>query len=601
VVTLIPRKDDRFPWAGHLGLSLLDPVLEILEPPGTSLLFTNTRSQAELWHQAILDARPAWEDQVSLHHGSLDRKLRRAAEEGLADGSLRAVVSTSSLDLGVDFGPVDRVLQVGGPKGVGRLLQRAGRSGHTPDGRSRIYCVPTHALEMAEFAAARWAMDDGRVEPRRPVTDALDVLVQHLVTVAMGGGFPEAQLLAEVRSTRAFRELDDESWAWCLDFASRGGDALKAYPRYSRIRQVDGRWTGPESRKIARNHRMAVGTITDDGAMQVKYLKGKTLGTIEESFIARMSPGDSFIFAGRRLQLVRTRGMVAYVKRGGRKRKGSVPRWMGGRMPLSTELGDALLQALAGGIPAAELDALADLLEIQDRWSALPQPDRLLVERIDSREGHHLFLFPFLGRRVHDGLGALLAWRLSRLEPRTVHISANDYGIELLSPDPFPELADTWPALLDPDAVAKDLEQSLNRAELGKRHFREVARISGLVHTGYPGRSKSARQLQASSGLIHDVLERYDPDNLLLHQTRREVLEREIERDRLQEGLERMAGLERTETTPPRLTPLAFPIWAERIQAQVTSESWKDRVARMVVRLEKAADRDLPRTRARSA
>jgi ATP-dependent Lhr-like helicase len=589
VATLIPDAMARFPWAGHLGLGLLPRVVELLEEPGTTLIFTNTRAQAEIWHRAIVEKRPSWTGEVALHHGSMDRKLRTAAEEGLADGSLRGVVATSTLDLGVDFGPVDRVVQIGSPKGIGRLLQRAGRSGHTPEGRSRIWCVPTNALELAEFAAAREAMARDRVEPRSPVRLALDVLVQHLVTVALGGGFDGDELLAEVRTTGAFSTLDQESWGWCLDFASRGGPALQAYPRYARIREVEGRWVGPEERKLARDHRMSVGTITDDGAMRVQFLKGKKLGTIEESFISRLRPGDTFVFAGRRLKLVRTRDMVAYVSAAKGRARGTVPRWMGGRLPVSTELGGALLALLSDGSDAPEVAALEPLLNVQARWSAIPRRETLLVERVQSREGHHLFFYPFLGRRVHDGLGALMAFRFSRLEPRTVQISANDYGFELLSPDPFPELEPIWSDLVALETVGEDVAQSVNQAEMGRRHFREVARISGLVHTGYPGRSKTARQLQASSGLVHDVLERYDPDNLLLDQTRREVLEREIQVRGLEDGLGRIRGWARLETTPERLTPLAFPIWAERIQAQVTSESWKDRVARMVVKLETAA------------
>ncbi len=313
------------------------------------------------------------------------------------------------------------------------------------------------------------------------------------------------------------------------------------------------------------------------------------MGSIEESFISRLRPGDVFTFAGRRLKLVRVRDMIAYVSASKGRAKGPVPRWMGGRMPLSGELGDALLGALAGELDGPELTALSGLLEIQARWSALPRRETLLVERVRSREGHHLFLYPFFGRSVHEGLGALLASRLARMEPRTVHISANDYGVELLSPDAFELDDDGWRKLLDDGELGADLLETLNQAELSRRHFREVARVSGLVHTGFPGRSKSARQLQASSGLVHDVLVRYDPENRLLEQTRREVLERQVEAARLREGLSRMQSWERLETTPERLTPLAFPIWAERLQAQVSTESWKDRVARMAVRLEKAA------------
>ncbi len=605
VRTLVPASLERFPWAGHLGLRTLPAVVEALEEASTTLLFTNTRSQAEIWFRALHDARPDWSGAVGLHHGSLSREERRATEDALATGDLRCVVCTSSLDLGVDFQPVEQVIQVGSPKGVGRLLQRAGRSGHRPGARSRVLCVPTHAFELAEFAAARRAMAAGRVEPRPPVDRPLDVLVQHLVTVALGGGFEPDALLEEVRTTRAFRDLEVDEWAWCLDFVGRGGPALKAYPRYARVREVDGRWRVPD-RTLARRHRMSVGTITSDAAMEVRFLKGARLGTVEESFVSALRPGQHFLFAGRKVELVRTRDMTAYVRLARGRSRGRVPRWMGGRLPMSSELGAAVLGVLApegeggappdppgGALPAGEavpaepeLAALAPLLAIQARWSRRPEPGRLLVERTRTREGHHLFLYPFLGRFVHDGLAALWAWRLTREAPRTVHVSANDYGVELLSPEPLELDACGWARLLSPEDLLDDVLESVNAAELARRRFRDIARIAGLVFPGYPGKGKSARQVQASSGLIFDVFERYDAENLLLDQARREVLERDLDVRGLVEGMARLASLPRDVVDTPRLTPLAFPVWAERMAARVSSESWRDRVERMSVRLE---------------
>ncbi len=608
IVTLLPERLDRFPWHGHIGLALLPKVLTELEKPGTALLFTNTRAQSERWHEAIVAARPDWEGQVALHHGSLSRAVREAAEAGLADGTLRCVVATSSLDLGIDFGPVDRVVQVGSPKGIARLLQRAGRSGHTPDGRSKILCVPTQAIEVAEFAAARRAVAERRIEPRTPVDRPLDVLVQHMVTVAAGGGFDPDALFDEVRTSHAYRNLEPETWRWCLDFVRNGGDALRAYERFARVRvRDDGRWVASSDRTVVRNHRMSIGTITSDGQLTVQFLKGGRLGTVEESFLARLSPGDVFTFAGRRLRLVRIRDMKAYVRLAGRRAASVVPKWTGGRMPISSELGEALLDVFDrmapdgfdgtgpgdtadNGAPSPELAALTPLLELQHRWSALPGSGRLLVERIRTREGSHLFLYPFLGRRVHDGLSALLAHRIAKETPATIHISANDYGLELVSSAEIDLDSDeAWSRLLCADTLEVDLLESLNGAELGKRQFREIARVAGLVLQGFPGRSKSTKALQVSSGLIYEVLERYDPDNLLLDQTRTEVLRREIEFARLREGLLSLQRRTRLLTSPLRLTPLAFPIWAERIQAHLSTESWVDRVRRTAERLEAAA------------
>jgi len=603
VRTLVPPSMGRFPWSGHLGLQLLDQVLPLLDQGGTTLLFTNTRSQAELWHDGLQRARPGMGERLALHHGSLGREIREEVEEGLRRGSLTCVVCTSSLDLGVDFPAVDRVIQVGSPKGVGRLLQRAGRSGHAPGRQSHLVAVPTHAFELAEFAAAREAMGEGQVEPRRPLQAPLDVLAQHLVTVALGGGFRPADLLEEVRTTWAYRSLGDGEWRWVLDFVTRGGSALEAYPRYHRVVEGEDGILRVPDRRIARQHRMSIGTITSDAALTVRFLKGRTLGSIEESFLSRLRPGETFLFAGRRLKLVRVREMTAWVRlaTGG---KGAVPRWMGGRMPLSTELGARMLTVLprwaeclgssdpeGSGASRTWLDpegsALEGLLALQQRWSRIPSPDFLLVERTRSREGHHLFIYPFLGRLAHEGMAALLAWRLTRQAPRSVEFSVNDYGFELLSSDRL-EVED-WGELLSPERVSDELLQCLNAVELARRQFREIARIAGLVFPGYPGRGKSTRQVQASSGLIFDVLERYDPENLFLDQARREVMDRELNIGRIRDGLTRLHRLPVEVQETERLTPLAFPLWADRLHATVSSEAWIDRVRRMAGQLERAA------------
>lgn len=595
---IVPDDLERFPWAGHIGLRTLPAVLEVIEEAGSTLLFTNTRSQAEIWFRALVEARPDWAGSLALHHGSLDRAERTAAEEGLARGTVRCVVATSSLDLGVDFGPVDRVVQVGSPKGVGRLLQRAGRSGHRPGERSRITCVPTHAFEVAEFVAAREAMAADRIEARRPVVRALDVLAQHVVTLALTARSSVADVLAEARSTHAFSGLAEAEWSWVLDFVGRGGPALKAYPRYAKVRVDEDGVLRVDDRGIARRHRMTVGTITSDGMMDVRFLKGGRLGSIEEGFVARLRPGDTFLFAGRRVSLVRVREMTAYVRLARGSGKGRVPRWLGGKLPLSSELGGAVadvLQRWEDADGAGESAALSPLLAIQSAWSALPGRDHLLVERARTREGHHLFLFPFLGRFVHDGMAALFAWRLTRDEARTVHVSANDYGFELASRERI-ELDDAaWRSLMGHDELVADVLASINSAELARRRFRDIARIAGLVFPGFPGQGKSARQIQSSSGLIYDVLERYDAQNLLLDQARREVLDADLQVGDLRDGLARLGAIPRIEVETRRLTPLAFPIWAERVQARVSSESWRERVSRMSLRLAGQWDRERAR------
>jgi ATP-dependent Lhr-like helicase len=592
VDTLVPEAIERFPWAGHLGTRMVMPVVAEIEASASTLVFTNTRSQAELWYQALLEARPDWAGLIALHHGSLDASVRRWVEAGLKEGRLKAVVCTSSLDLGVDFSPVERVLQIGSAKGVARLLQRAGRSGHSPGRTSRITLVPTHAFELLEAAAARDALAAGRVEPRRVLRKPLDVLVQHLVTVATGPGFEPQALFDEVRSCPSYVDLTEAEWAWCMEFVMRGGPSLRAYPDYCRVVPDDqGICRVPDAR-IARRHRMSIGTIVADAAMAVKFLTGGTVGTVEEGFIARLKPGDSFLFAGRLLELVRVRDMTAWVRRSS-TRRGAVPRWNGGTLPLSSEMADAVLerlaQAQAGSFKGPEMRRMAPLLRLQQAWSQLPDPDTLLIEHLKSREGWHLFLYPFAGRHVHLGLGSLLAWRVARDLPRSVSVSVNDYGLELLSAEPI-----DWSGLSDGRLLAEaglleDIEASLNSGELAHRRFREIARVSGLVFQGFPGAGKGARQLQASASLFFEVFRDHDPDNLLLAQARNEVLEQELDLSRMRQALARLRARKPVMVELERPGPFAFPLMVERLREQVSTETLADRVARMVAELERAA------------
>ena len=591
VDALIPPTIERFPWAGHLGTQMVPHVVAAIEEGETAIVFTNTRSQTEIWYRAILDARPDWAGTIALHHGSLDRKRREWVEEGLRTGRLRCVVATSSLDLGVDFSPVDRVLQVGSPKGIARLLQRAGRSGHRPGAASRVTCVPTNALELIEVAAARDGIEIGAIESRLPVSRPLDVLAQHVVTVALGGGFIPADLLAELRGTLAYAELTDDEWRWVLDFVADGGESLRAYAEYARVVVRDGRWV-VENDFIARRHRQAIGTIVSDGQIAVQYLRGRPLGSVEESFIARLHPGDRFVFAGTPLEFVRVRDMTAWVRRSTTVR-GAIPRWMGTRLPMSDPLSEMLRrrlgEAAAGQLRGPEMEAMRPLLDVQARWSRIPSPGELLVERVKTREGHHLFWFPFEGRLVHEGLAALFAYRMSRLVPITFTMSANDYGFELLSSDAAPLEAALDTGLLSPQALLEDVPASLNATEMAKRQFREIARVAGLVFPGLPRSGKTARQLQASAALFFDVFRRYDPSNLLLSQAHREVLERQLESSRLGRTLERLARSTVVITTPKRATPLAFPLLVDRTRERVSSESLVDRIRRMQLALERAA------------
>lgn len=601
IETLIPTDMERFPWAGHLGTRSTRAVIEAVERANTTLLFTNTRSQAEIWFRRLLSDAPDLLGQVAIHHGSLDRKLRARVEDMLADGKLKCVVCTSSLDLGVDFAPVDQVLQVGSPKGVARLVQRAGRSGHRPGAASRVLGVPANAFELIEFCAARAAAQSGQIESRPPIDKPLDVLVQHIATMACAGGFDAHELLREIRTSHAFKDMTDRDWAWAMDFVSRGGPALTAYPHFARIIQKPDdstrRWFIASDR-MARAHRMSIGTIAGETSMSVKYMSGKTLGHIEESFIARLEVGAKFVFAGKVLELLRVKDMAAYVARA-RTKSGIVPRWDGGRFSLSTQLSDAvrskLDEARRGIYAEPEMLAMRPLLELQSLWSRIPAPDELLIESIKTDRVYNVFLFPFAGRAAHEGLGALIAYRLSQRTPITVTSVVNDYGIGLRSADPIVVAPGQWRTLLTSDHLIDDLIACLNSSNLARRQFRDIARIAGLVVPGFPGSKKPMRHLQASSEMFFDVFEEFDPDNLLLDQARREVLNAQLEIQRLRSALDRAAASSIVPITPKCLTPMSFPIWAEHLRATtLSSERWADMVQKMALRLETAAEREAP-------
>jgi len=593
IATAHPAIIDRFPWAGHIGLKMLPEVIRAIDGAQSTLVFTNVRSATEIWYQAILAARPDWAGRIALHHGSLERDVRDWVEEGLRRNKLKAVVCTSSLDLGVDFTPVDQVLQIGSPKGVARLLQRAGRSGHQPGAISKVTIVPAQALELVEAAAAREAASQGRLEPRTPLRNPLDALVQHLVTCALGGGFVPAELLAEIRTTHAYAELSDAQWQWALDFVVHGGASLNAYPEYRRVVIGDDGVARVPDAAIARRHRASIGTIVAEASINVQFRNGQRLGHVEESFIARLGPGDCFVFAGRVLEFVRVREMTAWV-RPAASQQAIVPRWAGGKMALSTLLADRtrglIAQARHGIYASPELRLVRPLLELQRRWSALPDEREWLVERIATRDGHYLFFYPFEGRLAHLGLATLFSYRLSRAVPRSFSLTVNDYGFGLLSPDAVDlSLRDLGRLLAAPD-VETDILAGLNAAEMGRRQFRELARVAGLVFQGYPGQPSSNRQLQAGSGLLYDVFAQYDPENLLLAQAVREVLERHLDAPRLGLALARLRGSRALLLQPARPTPFAFPLMVEIFREKLTTEALEARVARMVEALELAAD-----------
>jgi ATP-dependent Lhr-like helicase len=606
--SLLPETIDGFPWAGHLGLRMHESLVAALDPAVSTLLFTNTRNQAERWLQCLRYVCPEMEGALALHHSAIDRQQREAIEAGVKEGSIRWVVCTASLDLGVDFQPVERVVQIGSAKNVARLLQRAGRSAHRPGGTAQVLFLPTNALELLELSALRRGLAEGLVEERRPPQAPLDVLLQHLVSLACGPGFDPAQQARQVRSCWSYRSLGDDDWQWCLRFLEVGGDCLAAYPRYRKLeRDPEGAPDGSPFRyvvreaAIARLHRLHIGTITADRSVTVRFPRGAVLGHVEESFISRLKPGDVFFFAGRQLEFVRLREMTAQVK-ATTKKSTMVPAWAGGQMALSDLLSrrlraevDRCARALAGEtkLDTPELRALEPLLARQADLSRLPRDHQFLVEVCRSREGSHLYAYPFEGRFVHEGLGFLWAWRLARQRAATITVSVNDYGFELLAARgyPFEDLLEQLgEELLSDHELEADLEAAINLSELCRRRFRAIAQVGGLVHNGYPGQGKSGGQLQISAALLYDVFVRHEPDNRLLAQARREVMAEQLEKHRLEAALARLRAsdwiLERT----PRPGPLAFPLLAERLNNRMSNESLLERLARLRAEAERAEE-----------
>jgi ATP-dependent Lhr-like helicase len=586
VVSVMPDSLERMPWAGHLGIHLLQKVIDIVKASTTTLIFTNTRSFAEIWYQKMLDKAPELSGLIAMHHGSISQEIRNWVEDQLHEGKFKAVVCTSSLDLGVDFRPVETVVQIGGPKGIARFLQRAGRSGHQPGAVSRIYFVPTHSLELMEAAAIREAIKQKIVEDRLPYVRSFDVLIQYLVTLAVSDGFDPDITFAEIKGTFSFSSVSEEEWIWLLNFITTGGDSLQAYNEYRKVIIEDGIYK-VENRAIAMRHRLSIGTIVGDSSLFVRFMSGKYLGTIEEYFISRLNPGDVFWFAGRNLELVRIKEMEAIVRKTTRK-SGAVPSWQGGRMPLSSQMSEMIRIKLdevsRGEEKDEELKFLKPLFDLQRERSHLPGKQDFLIEYLESNEGYHVLMYPFEGRFVHEGLSALMAYRIAQIQPITFSMAMNDYGFELLSDQPIPIEEAVETNLLGVDNLLNDIQASINSIEMARRKFRDIAAISGLVFKGYPGKPVKDKHLQSSSQLFFNVFNDYEAHNLLLRQAFEEVMDFQLEEARLRRALERISHQKIIIKHPDKPTPFAFPIMVDRLREKLTTEKLEDRIRKMAIR-----------------
>ncbi|MEM1347173.1 MAG: ligase-associated DNA damage response DEXH box helicase [Myxococcota bacterium] len=577
-----------YPWGGARARRIVEAVAKELPDDGSAMIFTNTRTTAEHWYQGLLDVDPSLAGRLGLHHGSIDQDQRSWVERSLKAGELKAVVATSSLDLGLDLGAVERVFQIGSPKSVALMVQRAGRASHRPGEPCKLTGVPTHPFHAVEFAAVKEAMGRGAIEAAPMPNKPLDVLAQHMVTCALGGGFSPDAFFEEITCAHAYRTLTREEFDSALKLVMHGGAVLEAYPDYRRVEFDDEGSARVPNKRVARRHRMTIGTIASSTSVRVKFLKGpgRPLGHIDERYVAGLKPGDQFVFAGRMLEFVQLREMTAYVKRSSATPR-HTPRWSGGRRSLSAPLAGALRRVidawLTGEREREDVRMAGDVLSLQHRVSALPRSHELLVETCATREGHHLCLYPFAGRSVHEGLAALLALRLTRVQPASFALAASEYGLCLTCDQAYPyaEALEHTDAVFASEGVLEDLIEAINLGEMTRRAFRGVARVAGLVFTGYPGARKTSRQVQTSTGLLFDVFTKYDPRNPLLEQARREVLDAMLEHDRLERALESMRHAELLHAPLERPSPLGLPMILDRLTTQLSNESMLARIERM--------------------
>lgn len=585
IETVFPDTLEEFPWAGHLGIKLLEKVVKIINVNQSTLIFTNTRSFAEIWYQQLLNVAPDLAGLIAMHHGSLGDEVRHWVEEALHAGRLKAVVCTSSLDLGVDFQPVDTVIQIGSPKGVARMMQRAGRSGHRPGAVSKIYFVPTHSLEIIEGSAIRQAIENQDIESREPYIRSFDVLIQYLVTLAVSEGFNPHEIYQEIIKTHCFNSISTLEWAWCLEFLHHGGKSLGAYDEFQKVEIINGIYK-VTNRRIALRHRFSIGTIVSDSMVKINLMSGKYLGTIEEYFVSRLNPGDTFFFAGMNLEFVKMMEMTAIVRRSNSK-KGQVPSYQGGRMPLSSELSnlirlkvDSYFLRSHGDV---EMEFLKPLFETQIRRSHLPKKDELLIEKMQSKNGHHIFIYPFEGRLVHEGMAAILAYRIGQITPITFSLAMNDYGFELLSDQEIPIEKAIKSGVFSAKNLTEDVMHSVNGVEMARRRFRDIAQIGGLVFQGYPGKGLKTRHIQANSQLFFNVFENYEKENLLLLQAYDEALNFQLELGRMTLAFTRINTQKIIIKTLEKPSPFCFPILVDGLSRdKFSNEDREARIQKMI-------------------
>ena len=593
--SIIPKDIGTLPWSGHLGLRSHKFLLEEIEKNKSTLFFTNTRSQSEKWFQCLKFYYPEMEKKIAIHHSSMDKDDRRYVEEGVKYGDIKWVICTSSLDLGVDFHPVEQIVQIGSPKNLARLIQRAGRSSHKPGGKSNLIFMPTNALELIELSAIRRLIYKNIAEEIKIPELSFDVLLQHLISLACGSGFDPQIEKENIKNCWSFRNMKDEEWDWCLNFLENGGECLKAYPKFKKIIKADqgnNRFKYfVNNKNIMRIHKFNIGTITSDKYIIVKFMKGKTIGNLEENFASRLKTGDAFFFGGRILEYVKRKDMILYVKRSNKK-SSIVPSWVGGQIAISNLLSRNIRKEISicnrtkstSKFVNKEISSLKPIFDLQKKLSNIPTEKELLVELYRGKNFNSIFVFTLEGRFVNEGIAFLLAFRLSKIKKNTFSITSNDFGFSLTTSNNynFSKLEDNFIELLSFNNLEKDLHSAINFSELTKKRFKHIAQISGLVNNNNPSTLRNPNQLQISSDLLFDVFTKYESNHLLIKQAFYEVNRIDLESVRIEECLKRISKCKLILNTIEKPTPFAFPLLVERLKNTISNESIESRINKLI-------------------
>ena len=548
---LIP--EDRIPWGGHSGRHAAREVMQLIEEHKTTLVFCNTRSLAELIFQDLWTVNEIALP-IGIHHGSLAVEARRKVENAMAAGKLRGLVATASLDLGIDWGDVDLVVQMGAPKGSSRLLQRIGRANHRLDEPSKGMIVPGNRFEYLEARAALDAIDDGELDPEVFRPGALDVLAQHILAMAVAAPFQQEELLAEVRSAAPYAGLKSETFEEILNFIATGGYALKAYDRFRRlVPEADGMWRIARP-QIAQQHRLNAGVIVEQPLLTVRFRNGRKLGTIEEGYASTLSPGDHFYFSGLSLEVEQFKDTDVIVRASSKTAR--IVTYGGQRMSMSTHLANRVRHMLCDRNDWHRFpDDVSEWLEVQSERSVLPEPHQLLVETFPHEGQHFMVAYSFEGWNAHQSLGMLITKRMEKMGLKPLGFVANDYGLACYGLEPITDPK----ALFSPDILEQEFVTWVESSMLLKTAFREVAVIGGLVERHHPGKRKSGRQVSFSTDLIYDVLRRYEPEHLLLRAAWDDARRRMTELGRLVRLVDR-ASVTMLHVEVERITPMAVPL-----------------------------------------